>query len=811
MSRAAKWLLLASFVLARPALTQAEDAALSVSLTVGEYSVRTEGNAISVSTPDGFVLASPGEPALPWLSVFVPGYGGLESKDVRLVELDVDTIDLALPIALVLPAVQTRDTSPSAPDLPAVAMYTDPVYPANSCRAECRGVWQGQSLWVISWCPFRYHPTENRLEIIRRAEILITRGKTPNGPAGLTAEKFTVDAFANSRDFLRGSVSPSALTRAASGEMARTVTIGVPTDVDYVIITNEMLLPALRPLAQWRQKQGYRAGIALISEIERSYPGEDTPARIRAYLSEAHAGGLRFCVLGGDESVVPIRYAYHAYSDTMPAYDKMQICDLYYADLTGNWDVDGDRVYGEYLQDSADFFPELYVGRLLASDAAQAEAIIDKIITYETNPGNGDPAYLTRALFTCADQMRDWNGGQGQHTIIGAKFPADFTLDLTSQSENPLGSLPDPSLPEGEEFVQQEGSGWGWTIILNHGRADGFILRAAGINQWPKSYVWSSGVNGDGHGHLNLLTENSPPGIFLSVACDIGGFDLDGPLFGGFYGPNVAELLMHKPSGGAVAVIAYSRWGWVASSYRIMSKFIEYAFDPTIAPQIGVAFALAKADFPYYRDQNFGLNLYGDPAMPLWTAQPKTLQADFPAQVAAGSGPVEFTVTHAGSPLSGVVVTAVYADTVFLVGETDDRGIAVWSSGPNRLGGYVITATKPEFIPVQAQLIAPISAGFEEHDGSAAPLTLEQNHPNPFNPATAIEFTLPAAENVRLDVYDILGRRVNTLLDGIIPGGRHLVDFNGESANRATLPSGVYFYRLQAGTQTRIRKMLLLR
>ena len=85
---------------------------------------------------------------------------------------------------------------------------------------------------------------------------------------------------------------------------------------------------------------------------------------------------------------------------------------------------------------------------------------------------------------------------------------------------------------------------------------------------------------------------------------------------------------------------------------------------------------------------------------------------------------------------------------------------------------------------------------------------LEQNYPNPFNPSTAIRFSLPATEKVTLAVYDILGKRVATLLDGEqLNTGQHTVDFDASA-----LASGVYTYRLQAGSEfVQSRRMLLVK
>ena len=91
---------------------------------------------------------------------------------------------------------------------------------------------------------------------------------------------------------------------------------------------------------------------------------------------------------------------------------------------------------------------------------------------------------------------------------------------------------------------------------------------------------------------------------------------------------------------------------------------------------------------------------------------------------------------------------------------------------------------------------------------------LSQNYPNPFNPATMISFGLPSNAMVSLKVYDVLGREVSTLLSGELPAGTYSEQWSGEG-----LPSGEYFYRLQArqtsggqpGVFTETKRLILLR
>jgi photosystem II stability/assembly factor-like uncharacterized protein len=98
--------------------------------------------------------------------------------------------------------------------------------------------------------------------------------------------------------------------------------------------------------------------------------------------------------------------------------------------------------------------------------------------------------------------------------------------------------------------------------------------------------------------------------------------------------------------------------------------------------------------------------------------------------------------------------------------------------------------------------------GVEELPGSSLPLeyVLDQNYPNPFNPSTTIRYGLPVGGRVTIAVYDMLGRKVSTLLDQNIPEGYH--DVTWDARDRA---SGVYFCRMTAGISTRSVRMLLIR
>ena len=101
----------------------------------------------------------------------------------------------------------------------------------------------------------------------------------------------------------------------------------------------------------------------------------------------------------------------------------------------------------------------------------------------------------------------------------------------------------------------------------------------------------------------------------------------------------------------------------------------------------------------------------------------------------------------------------------------------------------------------------PTAVAVEDGDtGLPTTFALEPNYPNPFNPETRIRFGLPQSSEVRLTVFDVLGREVAVLVEGRLPAGWHEATFEAKD-----LPSGVYLYKLHLGSTVLTRRLLLLK
>jgi hypothetical protein len=150
------------------------------------------------------------------------------------------------------------------------------------------------------------------------------------------------------------------------------------------------------------------------------------------------------------------------------------------------------------------------------------------------------------------------------------------------------------------------------------------------------------------------------------------------------------------------------------------------------------------------------------------------------------------------------------------VGLRTDQPLASW-----RLLALTDSPPAPSLARVQALDAGhqPLATSWSPAAEVSAPLqllperfALRPNYPNPFNPATVIEFEVPSGvDGVRLEVYDILGQRVRVLVDGSVAAGVHRIRWDGRDTVGRAVASGAYFARLSAPGSRHVRPMLLLR
>lgn len=577
-----------------------------------------------------------------------------------------------------------------------------------------------------------------------------------------------------------------------------------PSARGYWIVGPKAWEAALGTFVRGQRALGWNAEYVSIESIRSAY-GEftDDADALRAVLKDAYARGATYALLVGDASVLPVRYASDLRTDGMPALDQLQICDLYFGEFDGDWDVDGDGVYGEPIDDSADLAAELLVGRLPVSRADEAAVWCAKWDRYVF--ARGDLSYLGRALGLTSDQMRDDADGTGQAALVARFWPAGIAHDSVSMLERPSGAALESEGPWASEVLDTWGAGWGIVQLFVHGRWDGFALKTAAYNTWPKSYLLTDPAASGAHGWLGNL--RGSPGIVYSVACNQAAFDAEAALGGPAGQPCVATLLLASPDGGAAAFIGYSRWGWVYTSYHVARAFWEGVFDS--ASTAAAALQMAKLRFPYFLDVAYGHNLYGDPALRIWRGIPVRIVGTAPKFVSAAGGSITVSADAEGQRVAATVTILADDGALLFVGATDSTGRCTISLGALPPQSLLVTISAPGYAPFQDTIIVSIASDVSDEE-----LLLQQfalaNYPNPFNARTCLRIESAGTGYGRLRLYNQLGQEVRAW-DLSMVGGATTVMWDGTDDAGRALPSGVYFARLGNVSFTATRKLMMLK
>ena len=185
-----------------------------------------------------------------------------------------------------------------------------------------------------------------------------------------------------------------------------------------------------------------------------------------------------------------------------------------------------------------------------------------------------------------------------------------------------------------------------------------------------------------------------------------------------------------------------------------------------------------------------------------------------------GPGPTVLTFVYD----SAASIVHAYKNGVLSNSQPQTSPLNINGSGPFKVGGYGNLASMPagslldEFRFYNEALNStdiartwnqtlPLITNVEPGlNNTPEKYTLSQNYPNPFNPTTTIEYKTPTKGLVILKVYDILGKEIATLVNEVKRAGSYTVEFSGSN-----LPSGTYFYRLEAGDDLDVKKMLLIK
>jgi hypothetical protein len=561
-------------------------------------------------------------------------------------------------------------------------------FPRTTHDEPLVGILRGYAIANIALHPVEYLPADGTLAYYRSMDVQITTA--PGDDAMRSTEQMirqdegTLAQVAGAIDNTQALAEYRTIEKVRGGSRA----LDPNLHYKYVIITTESWDDYLGDLVTFETKRGMKAGMFLRSWIVANYTGADDQTKIRAFIKDAYnTWDIDYVLLVGDArdaNGIPHRGfwndAYGENESDIPS-------DLYYAALDGTWNSDGDARWGEYSPEEADLYPELAIGRACVSVAADVQNFVTKTIRYQDSPivsESGNALMVGELLWTSPltygdtykDEVRYGSSANG-YTTVGFVPGTMNVATLYDQAGTWTASQLINLLQNGKQLVNH----------LGHANVQyGLRLYNTDIPTFTN----------DGTTHsLNFI---------YSQGCYCGAID-DRDDAGSYVGDCFAERL-NCDQHGAVALVMNSRYGWGdpggtnGSSQYFDREFFDAMFHEHIYP-LGEANNDSKVDciwslsYGANRWCYYELNLFGDPAMHLWTASPTAVQVALPASIMVGQPDMEVTVrTLASAPIAGARVT-IYTDdySVYSTGVTDASGLVTVHPSAQAIGTLRVKAT----------------------------------------------------------------------------------------------------------------------
>ncbi len=555
---------------------------------------------------NGVLMNEPGAPALPSIPLFVALQNGEKAIGIKVNSVRYRRLEGKYRVApqqppAILPFPGYSPEIRSVP--PNERIYSSKSsYPSSPIELDVTGDFGGVPVTGIILHPFRYNPADSMLEVMDEIDFEVVTAPTSPLPRPPMTR-------------MSASLRERALKRFVLNPEAIEVTGAKPDSaLDYLIVTNQGMKPYFDTLAMWLNERGLKAEVALIDTAIASFPGRDNAERLRNFVKHVYlTRGLTFLLLGGDTQIIPDRVAYAMTSNAGFASDEDSLrADLYYADLDGTWDANGNGTFGE-VDDSVDLYPDIFVGRVPVSNASQASGFIHKWLRY-VSPTRRD--YQAHELFFAEILWHDpyTDAGVGKNLIDSLHVPDSVQITKLYESlgnESPSSVM--EAINSGANLQNHDGHGF-------------YYVMGAG-----SGYLYSS--------NMDALANRDRPGILYSIGCWVGAFDYDA----------ISEHYVNNPNGGGVAFIGNSRYGWGSPgnpgygySDKLDTEFYKWVFDLGVT-RIGVAMALNKATFvPYSRQANvfrwhqYQVNLLGEPSMRIWRGRPGDLELNCEGETSPG-------------------------------------------------------------------------------------------------------------------------------------------------------------------------------
>jgi predicted CXXCH cytochrome family protein len=741
----------------RPGLTTSAPAslALAVDLEAPDPGDRTgpDGEAL-LDLPGFSATAEPGRPRLPERIVSLAVPPGADPRTARLLVLSEEQVELP----------GRRAVAPSPPAAAYVAGRTltewggahavrdgrdrdvyekDAPWPRTSLALEHPGDFRDLPFVRLAFRPLRFNPVRGSLTLARRVVAEVTfapaRGGAHPGKRGHAAHAARAAAAAGAglaNAARAASWGPSAVgaldqagagaTASAGGSPQAAPATAAVAAADYLVVTTRVIASASGALGDFvahKATRGLRVRVVTEDDYGAALPGPTRAFAIRQWLRDNYqALGASYALLVGDPSPetgdVPMLRAWPRRGATTNVDYLDAPTDLFYADLSGNWDLDGDGYFGEQRDDGGpggvDFAPELSVGRIPVYGGAVGtlDAVLRKTIAYESDAG--DTSWRRSVLLPMSFSDASTDGA-----YLAEQMRGDFLL---GRGFSPWSMYQEGTAGGGRSTFPCDEELRGGAVAARWGATPFGVVAWWGHGSASRVAIGYTGAwDGDLLAAPVTLLDDAAPAFVYQVSC-LNGY----PEYQG----NLGYALLQR---GAVATVAASRVSWYYVGQKDFSSTASnaglgylYLARLTAGEPAGRALLAAKGDPSLSRSSDtawmnlMDFNLYGDPSVGLFRGP----------LVQAAPASLAFTAAEGEqSPLTGAVALSASAGALPLDAASDAAWLAGAPAQPQAPGSVTVAAGPAGLAAGAYAAHLTLSGAQAANTPLSIPVTLTITHP----------------------------------------------------------------------------------
>ena len=622
-----------------------------------DVKTQQSGDYHLISFENTFLTGKTGEPTLPYNAIKLVLPQGEIAKYIEFVGED----EIQIPGYFnIYPSQESRplsDNSPSNFIINEGVYNENSPYPENPVGELLTEYMNGYAIGLSSFTPLKYNPVTGIVSYFRKVRIIITTAPDPVSVAALQNLSSLDYTNERVRKFVQ---NPDLISQYPSKD-------GKSDDYQLLIITPSQFQNNFQGITDVYLEKGIKTEIITTEYIFANITGQDNQEKIRnLIIQEYQAHSLEYVLLGGDVEHVPYRGFYcHVQSSSVYEDDDIP-ADLYYSALDGNWNDDGDNLWGEPGED--DLLPDVAVGRFSFSDATELTHMINKTISYQNNPVLGelrDPLLAGENLWSGPDT---W-GADYLDLLIGHHEDNGYTTDGIPVDQNI------------ETMYERDASWSGSDLIAKINSGKQFIHHVGHANATYVAHLYNSDITDANFYNANGIDHNFT--IMQTHGCICGSFD---------YSDCILERMVSIQNF-AVAVIGNSRYGWFnegqteGPAAHLHREMVDALYHKKMN-HIGAAFMESKIQTAPWvtapgqyeegalRWNFYDINILGDPVLPVWTDEPITIQANYQTTIPVGVPSTSISVTSNGSPMENFACVIIKDGVLCGVGYTDASGNA---------------------------------------------------------------------------------------------------------------------------------------